>query len=85
MIKLNWNEISELGLLERINDEIMHPLGLAVFRVSEDGSSGGALVADDRVWEYADRSKLKNFTIEQVKDKLEAMLLRKASEAHSDV
>lgn len=29
---IDWNEISRLGLLERINREIMHPLGYAVCR-----------------------------------------------------
>ena len=85
MIKINWNEISELGLLERINDEIMHPLGLAVFRTADDGSSGGALVAEDRVWEYADRAKLKNLTIEQVKERLEVMIAKKEQEPPADV
>ena len=50
---IDWNEISDLGLLQRINREIMHPLGLAVYRDPSNGSSGGAMVADDGVWEYS--------------------------------
>jgi hypothetical protein len=50
---IDWNEISELGLLQRINREIMHPLGLALYRNVDDGSSSGALIADDGVWEYS--------------------------------
>ncbi|MNP80999.1 hypothetical protein D3C76_1792490 [compost metagenome] len=50
---IDWNEISRLGLHERINREIMHPLGLAIFRVVETGASPGAYVAPDGVFEYA--------------------------------
>lgn len=50
---LDWNELSEAGLIVRINDEILHPIGLAMCRTVEDGKSPGALVSDDGVWEYA--------------------------------
>lgn len=50
---IDWNEISRLGLHERINCEIMHPLGLAIFRVVETGISPGAYVSPDGVFEYA--------------------------------
>lgn len=50
---IDWNEISRLGLHERINREIMHPLGLAVFRVVETGASPGAYVSPDGVFEFA--------------------------------
>ena len=49
---IDWNEISRLGLLERINREIMHPLGYAVARDVESGGSPGALVSSDGVWIY---------------------------------
>lgn len=51
---IDWNVIAELGLLERINREIMHPLGLAVFRIPEDGTSGGAFISPDGIFEYGD-------------------------------
>ncbi|NMZ50177.1 DUF7415 domain-containing protein [Pseudomonas poae] len=50
---IDWNEISRLGLHERINREIMHPLGLAIFRVVETGVSPGAYVSPAGVFEYA--------------------------------
>ncbi|MDG9854109.1 hypothetical protein N7403_09625 [Pseudomonas nitroreducens] len=50
--RIDWNEISRRGLLERINREIMHPLGLAVCRVVETGQSPGALVSDDGAFCY---------------------------------
>lgn len=49
---IDWNEISRRGLLVRINREIMHPLGLAVCRNPETGSSPGAVVSDDGPWVY---------------------------------
>ncbi|MDH0894701.1 MULTISPECIES: hypothetical protein [unclassified Pseudomonas] len=54
---IDWNEISRLGLLERINREIMHPLGYAVVRVVETGHSPGALVSDDGPWVFPDQAK----------------------------
>lgn len=74
MKRINWNQISELGLLERINKEIMHPLGLAVFRTPDNGESAGALVADDGVFEYAPDTELKNYSDEHVKELLSNML-----------
>ncbi len=49
---IDWNEISRLGLIERINREIMHPLGFAVARDVDTGQSPGALVSPDGVWAY---------------------------------
>lgn len=57
MVKLeiiDWNEISQRGLLVRINREIMHPLGLAICRNPETGLSPGAVVSDDGPWVYAE-------------------------------
>ncbi|WP_031303101.1 hypothetical protein [Pseudomonas sp. EGD-AK9] len=53
---IDWNEISRLGLLERINREIMHPLGYAVCREVETGHSPGALVSDNGPWVYPDQA-----------------------------
>lgn len=50
---IDWTEIAKRGLLVRINAEIMHPLGLSVWRDSLTGLSGGALVAPDGKWEYS--------------------------------
>lgn len=49
---ISWNELSERGLIIRINKEILHPIGLAVFRDPQTGLSRGALVSPDGVWEY---------------------------------
>lgn len=44
---LDWNQLSERGLIVRINTEILHPLGLAMFRDPETGQSGGAVMSED--------------------------------------
>ena len=54
MRTIDWNEMSRLGLLERINTEICHPLGLAICRDVETGNSPSILIADDGKWEYPD-------------------------------
>lgn len=50
--------MSDLGLIYRINNEILHPLGLAISRNPDTGSSDVVLLADDGVWEYS--SEIKN-------------------------
>jgi hypothetical protein len=50
---INWNQASELGLIVRINSEVLHPLGLAMSRNPENGTSEMLLVSPDGVWEYA--------------------------------
>lgn len=50
---LDWNQLSALGLIVRINTEIIHPLGLAIFRDPDSGVSAGAMIAPDGKWEYA--------------------------------
>lgn len=50
--------MSELGLIYRINSEILHPLGLAISRNPDTGSSDVVLLAEDGVWEYS--SEIKN-------------------------
>ncbi|HBQ5557251.1 TPA: hypothetical protein ACR599_001853 [Klebsiella variicola] len=50
---LDWNQLSALGLLIRINAEILNPLGLAIFRDPAFRSSPGAMISPDGKWEYA--------------------------------
>lgn len=51
---IDWNELSQRGLIVRINNEILHPIGLALARTT-DGVSPGALVADDGVFYYKEQ------------------------------
>ncbi|HGU6577706.1 TPA: hypothetical protein ACNAHW_004285 [Klebsiella pneumoniae] len=50
---LDWNQLSALGLMVRINVVILHPLGLAVFRDPDSGILSGAMIAPDGKWAYA--------------------------------
>jgi hypothetical protein len=73
-VAINWNEISDLGLLQRINKEVMHPLGLAIYRNPEDGNSPGALVADDGVWEYSPEMTNRMLSNDEVAAKVQQLL-----------
>ncbi|WP_136487840.1 hypothetical protein [Vibrio sp. H11] len=74
MKSINWNQMSELGLLERINKEILHPLGLAVSRNVETGVSEDVFVADDGVWEYPTDMESGVLSDSEVKQKLSEMV-----------
>ena len=67
---INWNTLSDLGLLERINKEILHPLGLAVCRTVEDGTSLGALISEDWEWRYSADMQSKIKTDKEVRELL---------------
>ena len=49
---INWNQMSELGLIYKINKEILHPIGLSISRNPENGHSEAILIADDGAWCY---------------------------------
>lgn len=56
---VDWNALSKMGLIERINKEILHPLGLSMARDTDTGISPFAIVSNDGIWEYAkDRPSL---------------------------
>lgn len=51
-VEMDWNELSEMGLIVALNFSIFHPRGLAIARDPHVGESPYLLVADDGVWEY---------------------------------
>lgn len=56
LTRVDWNHLSEKGLIRRINTEVLHPLGMAVYRDPESGVSGGALVTiNGEPFHYADK------------------------------
>lgn len=67
MKHINWNQVSELGLIVRINREILHPLGLAMTRNPENGVSEMLLVSPDGIWEY-DQQLMANAPIVREED-----------------
>lgn len=70
MKAINWNQMSELGLIEKINREMLHPLGLAMSRNSETGASYGVFVADDGVFAYSNNFRSRILSDEELKQKL---------------
>jgi len=48
---IDWNQMSELTLIRRINTEILHPIGLAISRTKE-GISEKVIIAPDGVFTY---------------------------------
>ncbi len=65
--------MSELGLIERINREILHPLGLAISRDAEIGISAEVLVASDGVFSYPEDFPTTVLSDDQIKEKLAEM------------
>jgi len=78
--KINWNDASKLGLIYRINKEILHPLGLAMTRDPQTGSSESLLISEDGEWHYSDEinahqyiasnEEIKEFTNNILKSKI---------------
>jgi len=65
---IDWNKMSELGLIERINVEILHPLGLAMSRNPDTGVSDVVFVSDDGKWEYGPDRKSTIISDEEIKE-----------------
>lgn len=72
MQKIDWKDLSDLGLLRRINEDILHPLGLAISR-ELDGTSKNIIVADDGVFTYASYDT-KRLSDQEIKSKLQEIL-----------
>jgi len=72
---IDWNMMSELGLIERINVEILHPLGLAMSRNVETGVSEEILISEDGLWEYAPNRKSTIISDDEIKAKIKVLTL----------
>lgn len=51
---IDWNTASDFGLIFRINNEILHPLGLALCREVHLGTSPMIAVSSDDTWNYSE-------------------------------
>ena len=51
---INWNEMSQRGLVFRINNEILHPLGLALSYNPDNGFSECVCVSPEGGFEYSE-------------------------------
>lgn len=74
MQTIDWNTMSELGLIERINTEILHPLGLALSRNTETGFSEQVLISDDGEWEYPPGMETTIISDDEVRERIEVLI-----------
>lgn len=44
LISIDWNKLSEMGLIYKINKDVLHPLGLALTRNPDTGMSEGCII-----------------------------------------
>ena len=59
-VTVTFKELSEWGLIYKINKEILHPLGLSLAWMPTYKISLGANLAPDLVWEYPEEMTVKN-------------------------
>lgn len=71
-VSLDYNQLSKLGLVYKINKEVLHPLGLALHYNVEDGVSEGVYISPDRTYEYRED------TIREEEEKLQFFLKHRA-------
>lgn len=60
---MNFQEMSDNGLIWKINKEILHPLGLALARTEDENGSPvsyGCIIAPDGKWEFSEESDKRN-------------------------
>lgn len=55
---MDFEEMSNNGLIWKINKEILHPLGLALAR--DGDTSPGCMIAPDGKWEFSEESNIRN-------------------------
>ena len=71
---INWNQLSELGIIELINRECLHQRGLALCRNPETGKSDGCLISQDLEWEYDPNMKSTIIPEPELKSKLQKIV-----------
>lgn len=77
---VDWNVLAKLGLVKRINNEILHPLGLSVSYNPETGISEYILIdEEDWNWEYS------NVKINQLpKEEIKQVILKNMKDFDND-
>lgn len=73
-VSIDWKVMAELGLLARINHEILHPLGYSAFYVVDTGVSPGALVSESGGWEFTPEQLMKSSSLPPPSDTLWRLL-----------
>ena len=72
MKTIDWNMMYKLGLIRRMNIEILHPLGLSLSRNPVTGHSECIFVSEDGIFAYSEQAikEYKKLTAEEVKEEL---------------
>ena len=71
---IDWNQLSELGLQERITRQVLLPLGLGITRLTGNGTSPGCVVADGGgAFHFTGESK-DVLTDDQIKARIQQMI-----------
>lgn len=60
---LSFNRMSQLGILYKINKEVLHPLGIALTRDQDLNCSFGCIVANDGIFNFDKEAEDRNDTL----------------------
>lgn len=87
---LDFETLSELGVLVTVNSRLLHPLGLAMIKNPEDLKvSIGCILSDDGFWEYDESREFilkKRKTFKQFQERLGQLTAeRRANNDTSDI
>lgn len=63
---VNWNEASKLGLVDKINEQVLHPIGMSITRNSNSGASPCILKNNGGEWEHENEYEINAFLREGV-------------------
>lgn len=71
---VDWNQLSELGLQERINRQVLLPLGLGITRLTSNGTSPGCVVAENGGQFYFTGETKDVLTDDQIRARIQQMI-----------
>lgn len=55
---IDWSMMAKLGLIKKINNEILHPMGLAISYHRTTGFSEKIILSMDQVFEYSEKTEM---------------------------
>lgn len=83
---IDWNDMSDLGLIQHLNEQILHPIGLAISRDPITGISEKVIVAEDGFFVYDSRTVAPiNFDDQRIKQHLKKLLETKVASKKKEV
>ena len=64
---IDWNDALEMGLIARINKQVLHPLGLSMSLNPDNGASEWIALSDDGAFIYANGADNDKLSDEEIK------------------